>query len=208
MTLEIFDCAQNSDDWLLSRLGIPTASMFATVLAKGRGGGESKTRQKYLYELAGEILTGRPTEGYSNAAMERGHDMEDEARDAYAFLTDHEPIRIGFIRRGRAGASPDALIGDDGLLEIKTKQPSRLIEAMLRDKDDIPPEHRAQCQGQLWVSEREWLDLAAYWPGMPLVTFRAYRDEEYIKTLADAVSDFNDDLDEIVDRVRNYGGSA
>ena len=130
--------------------------------------------------------------------------MEPVARDAYAFMRDADPQPVGFIRNGRAGASPDSLLGNDGLLEIKSKLPHLLVETILRD--DMPPEHRAQCQGQLWIAEREWVDIAVYWPGMPLFIHRSYRDEDFIKTLAAAVDQFNAELDEIVAKVRQYGG--
>jgi hypothetical protein len=201
--LEIVSCDQNSDDWFRARMGIPTASEFATVMARGKGGGESKTRQTYLYKLAGEIITGEPMESYSNAHMERGKVMEDEARALYEFMTDQSCERVGFIRSGRKGASPDSLVGSNGLVEIKTKLPHLLIEALFRG--EFPPEHKAQCQGQLWVAEREWLDIAIYWPGMPLFVTTATRDEAYIRELSDAVDSFNAELDIIVDRVRAYG---
>jgi hypothetical protein len=203
MALEIFDCEQNSEAWMEARRGVATASEFHTVLAKGVKGGSSVTRKKYLYQLAGEIITGKPMESYKNDAMDRGHVMEDEARNLYSFLADAECERVGFIKNGRKGASPDSLVGDRGLVEIKTKFPHLLIEAMFRD--DFPPEHKAQCQGQLWVAEREWLDIAVYWPNMPLVRYRATRDEEYIRALSDAVDEFNGELDAIVARVRSYG---
>lgn len=206
MPPEIITCDQNSDEWLSARLGIPTASQFGTVLAKGRSGGPSLTRRTYLYKLASEIVTGQPAENFTNHHMERGHEMEPEARAAYAFQFDRDPELVGFIRNGRKGASPDSLIGSDGLLEIKSKLPHLLIDAMLRD--DAPPEHMAQCQGQLWVAEREWLDLAIYWPGLPLVVHRVVRDEAYISNLAAAVDAFNEELDAIVDRVRAYGVAA
>lgn len=198
--IEIFDFAQGSDDWFRTRAGIPTASEFSTVLAKGRGGGESVTRRKYLYRLAGEIITGVPEETYGNAHMERGKAMEPEARDLYVMLSDAETQQIGFIRNGNKGCSPDALIGNDGLLEIKTKLPSIMVELLI--KGEVPPEHKAQCQGALWVCEREWLDFFAYWPGMPSFTRRVYRDEPYIATLATAVDEFNSELREIVEKVR------
>lgn len=201
--VEIISCDQNSADWHRARMGIPTASEFATVMAKGKGGGESKTRQTYLYKLAGEIITGQPMESYSNAHMERGHAMEQEARDLYEFMTDQTCERVGFIRSGRKGASPDSLVGANGLVEIKTKLPHLVIEALFRG--EFPPEHKAQCQGQLWVAEREWLDIAIYWPGMPLFVTTATRDEAYIRELSDAVDIFNAELDIIVDRVRAYG---
>lgn len=204
--MEIITCEQGTPEWFQSRLGIPTASEFSTVMASGRGGGESKTRKTYLYKLAGEIITGEPSEGFSNAHTERGHEMEPEARAAYAFMKDAEPEQVGFIRNGRAGASPDSLLGSDGLLEIKTKLPHLMIEAILRG--GMPPEHRAQCQGQLWIAEREWLDIAVYWPGMPIFVHREQRDPQFIASLAKAVSDFNEELDEIVAKIRAYGAAA
>ena len=204
--MEIITCDQNSPDWNDARRGIATASQFKTVLASGKGGGESITRRKYLYTLAGEIITGEPAEGYQNGHMMRGHEMEDRARSYYQFMTDHKPEQVGFIRNGRKGASPDSLIGDAGILEIKTAIPSVLIELLM--KDQFPPEHKAQTQGQLWVSEREWIDLCVFWPNVPGLIKRAYRDEAYIQKLSDAVDQFNDELDAIVERIRCYGGDT
>lgn len=205
--MEIFNCDQNSDEWLRARLGLPTASMFATILAKGKSGGESITRKKYLYQLAGEIITGEPTENYTNGYMERGHAMEDEARSMYAFVADVDPQRVGFIKNGNKGCSPDSLVGDNGALEIKTKAPHILIEALFR-ADGIPPEHIAQVQGVMWVAEREWLDFIAYFPRMPLFQKRVYRDDYYIANLSNAVDEFNAELADIVERVRRYGSVA
>jgi hypothetical protein len=202
--IEISDCEQNSSDWLLARTGIVTASQFKTVLANGRGGGESITRRKYLYTLAGEIITGEPAESYSNHHMQRGHEMEAEARDFYAFLHDKEPQRVGFIRNGRKGTSPDSLIETDGILEIKTAMPSVLIELLV--KDQFPPDHKAQTQGQLWIAERDWIDICVYWPGMPPLIKRAGRDEKYISELSSAVDQFTEELDQLVERIRRYGG--
>ena len=203
--MEIIDCAQNSPEWLQARLGIVTASRMGTVMASGRSGAESKTRRSYMLQLAGEIITGEPAETFSNTHMERGHVMEPEARDNYAFMHDVEPQLVGFIRNGDKGASPDSLVGNNGLLEIKTKLPALLIDCLLRKPDDFPPEHKAQCQGALWVAEREWIDLAIYYPKMPLVVFRAHRDAKFIADLASAVRQFNEELHETVERVRAYG---
>jgi hypothetical protein len=204
--IRILDCEQNSPEWYAARLGLPTASMFATVMAKGRDGGASVTRRTYLMKLAGEIITGDPCDNYSNDHMERGKAMEDEARRKYEFLTDAEPQRVGFIVNGPKGCSPDSLLGTDGLLELKTKLPHLAIECLLRD--EFPAEHKAQCQGALWVAEREWIDIAVYWPKLPLFIKRAYRDDIYIRTLSDAVDKFNDELAEIVSRVRQYEAAA
>lgn len=200
--LTVYDCEQGSEDWFRARMGIPTASEFGTVLAP-RAGSEGKMRRTYLHKLAGEIITGEPMERYGNAHMERGHEMEAEARSLYAFMSDADPTQIGFLRNGQKGCSPDSLIGDAGMLEIKTKLPHLLIDCIL--KDDFPAEHKAQCQGALWVAEREWVDIAVYWPRMPLFVKRAYRDEEYISKLSDAIDAFNADLAVVVDRIKAYG---
>lgn len=198
--MQIVECDQGSEAWFMARMGIPTSSQFSTVMAKGKGGEPSKTRATYMRKLAGEILTGKPMESFGNAHTERGHEMEPEARNTYSFMRDCEPQLVGFIRNGAKGCSPDSLVGNDGLLEIKTKLPHLQIEAL--EWQRVPPEHRAQCQGALWVSEREWIDFVSYWPGLPLLVAREYRDEEYIAGLAAAVDQFNDELAALVERIR------
>lgn len=202
MAAEIINCEQGTEEWFRARAGIPTASEFSTVMAKGRGGEDSKTRRTYMLKLAGEIITGEPTEGYTNAHMERGHALEDEGRAAYQFQTGNQMKQVGFIRNGDKGCSPDSLIGENGMLEIKTKLPHLLLDCIL--KGNFPAEHKAQCQGALWVAEREWIDIAVYWPKLPLFVCRATRDEEYIKTMADAVATFNDELQAVVQLVQQY----
>lgn len=201
--LEILTCEQGTEEWYRARAGIPTASEFSTVMASGKGGGDSKTRRTYMFKLAGEIVTGELTDGFSNAHMERGKEMEPEARDLYSFMHDADIEQVGFIRNGLKGCSPDSLIGVAGMLEIKTKLPHLMIDVLLRD--EFPSEHKAQCQGALWVAEREWIDIAVYWPKLPLFVKRAYRDEPYILGLSRAVLDFNEELHGIVERVRAYG---
>jgi hypothetical protein len=202
MDLQIFNCDQGSAEWIACRAGIPTASQFDTVLAKGKGGGESKTRRTYMLKLIGERLTGAPMYSYNNDHMERGKEMEAEARDLYSMVSDVEPVQVGFLRRGEAGASPDSLIGESGMLEIKTKLAHLQLECLLGDR--LPPEHKAQCQGQLWIAEREWVDFCSYWPGLPLFRHRVYRDEVYITQIAAAVDAFNAEMLELIARVNGY----
>jgi hypothetical protein len=197
----IIPCEQGTEAWFAARLGLPTASEFSTVLAKGEG----KTRRTYMLKLAGEILTGKPMETYTNGHMERGKEQEDEARRLYAFLEDVEPERVGFIVNGRKGCSPDSLIGADGGLEIKDASAHIQIERLL--KGSLPPEHKAQVQGSLWVCEREWWDFASHCRGLPLFVCRVHRDEKYIADLASEVDRFNTELAETVERIRRYGRS-
>lgn len=197
--IEIITCEQGSDEWRKARAGIPTASEFSTVLAKGEG----KTRRTYMLKLAGEILTGEPMESYSNVHMERGKVMEDEARDLYIFTQWVEPQRVGFIRNGDKGCSPDSLIGENGGLEIKTALPHIQIERLL--KDELPPEHKAQVQGSMWVTERETWDFVSYWPNLPLLCVQVQRDNGYIANLAGEVARFNDELAKVVETIRARG---
>lgn len=202
MPLEIFNCEQNSPEWFEARRGIPTASMFKTVMASGKGGGESLTRAKYMRELVGERITGEVQEGFTNRHMDRGKDMEEEARNFYAFVNDQDIERVGFIRNGNKGCSPDGLCGKNGMVEFKTALPAIVIEALLADRP--PPEHIGQCQGGLWVAEREWIDLNLYWPKMPAFKKRIYRDEAYIATMRAAVAAFNEELDELEAKIRRF----
>lgn len=198
--MQVFnDIEQGTPEWFSARAGIPTASRFATVMAKGEG----KTRAEYMRKLAGEIITGELAEGFTTPHMERGKLMEDEARETYAFINSVEPYQVGFIRSGDKGASPDSLIGSDGGLEIKTALPHIQIDRLERDR--LPPEHKAQVQGNLWISEREWWDFVSYWPRLPMLVTRVYRDEPYIKAMSDEIDRFNDEKAALLERIRAYG---
>ena len=202
--MQIIECEQGSDEWHRARMGIPTASEFKTLIGVKKDARDKVTRRKYMMRLAGEIITGEPEPTYSNGHMERGQEMEAEARDFYSFMTNTEAIRVGFIRNRNAGCSPDSLIRTNGALEIKTALPSVVGEAIL--KGEFPPEHKPQCQGVLLVAEREWIDLLVYWPKMPPFLVRANRDEKYIAELSAAIAQFNDELAEVVNRLKSWGG--
>jgi YqaJ-like viral recombinase domain len=194
--IEIFNCQQGTPEWFQCRLGIPTASEFHSVLAKGEG----KTRRTYMYKLIGEQLTGEVQDSFTTVHTERGKIMEAEARALVLF--DYPDVReIGFIRRpisplgSFVGCSPDALVGEDGLLEIKTKLPHLQI-AVIRE-DRLPPEHVAQCQGALWVTGRKWIDFISYWPGLPLFGKRVYPDPEYFAVLEVGLTAFHVEMADV-----------
>ena len=194
---------QGTPEWFEARLGVVTASRFADVMAKGRSGAESKTRRTYMLTLLGERLTGEVQESYSNNHMERGQEMEADARAAYEFQSGNDVRQVGFVRKDdNIGASPDGLIDEDGLLEIKTKLPHRHLDCLLSEK--VPTEHTAQIQGQLWVCEREWLDFVSYWPGLPLFVKRVNRDDPYIKTMSEAVDKFVSDMADLEAKLRSW----
>lgn len=202
--MQIIDCAQGSPEWFAARAGIPTASEFKTLLSGRKDAKDKKTRSTYMMKLAGEIITGEPMESYSNVHMERGKVQEDEARDLYAFMMDVDPIRVGFIKNGNVGASPDSLIGEDRGLEIKTALPHIQIERLKAGV--LPPEHKAQVQGNLWISGRAVWDFVSYCPRLPILCIPIERDERYISEIASAVDQFNAELAEMVTWLRSYVG--
>jgi YqaJ-like viral recombinase domain len=208
MSIHILDCEQRSYQWHHYRLGIPTASEFHTVMTTLKSGGETAARRTYMHKLAGEQITGEPHASYLSQAMLRGQLIEDAARAYYSLMTNHEIQRVGFILDDelRCGASPDGLVGDDGMLEIKSRAAHLLCEDILADQ--LHPQHYAQCQGQLWLADRAWVDLLHYWPKMPRFEKRILRDDEFIKKLAAAIKQFNEELDAMVDYIRRYGEPA
>ena len=203
MSAEVFsDIEQGTPEWLAVRLGLPTASVFKEVIQKpGPRGGIPIGRQTLLRKLAGEIITGEPMDGYTNSNMDRGTEHEAEARDLYAFLRDVQPVQVGFIKNGNCGCSPDALIGDDGMWENKDAAAHIQIERLL--KGVLPPEHKPQCQGQLMVAQRQWVDYQSYCRGLPPLIIRVERDEAYIAGLKIDVDEFVGELDELVAKIRS-----
>jgi hypothetical protein len=204
MKREIFTCEQGEKDWFDVRRGIVTASRFDDVMAKGKGGGESITRRKYMLTLIGERLTGETADGYKNGHMERGNIMEAEARDTYSLVTGMEVKQVGFIKLGDdIGASPDGLPAD-GCLEIKTKLPALHLDCLLRG--EVPTEHMKQIQGQLWVSDCEWADFVSFWSGLPIFIKRVPRDKKMIAEIHSAVSIFVEEMLETMEEIKRIGG--
>jgi hypothetical protein len=203
--IEIVDVGQGTQEWHDARCGMPTASEFQKVLSP-RAGKEGIGRKTYLRKLAGEIIAGEPyIDPYTNPAFERGKAMEAEARKYYALVTGERPTKVGFVRFKHptsdvfaAGCSPDSLIGDDGMLEIKTAAPHILIEYLEKPAGYFPPEHVAQVQGGLLVTGRKWADLIIYWPKLPAFIRRVDADFEYQALLIQAIAEFNFELRQLV----------
>ncbi|KUJ86696.1 MAG: exonuclease, phage-type [Halomonas sp. 54_146] len=200
--MQILNMPQGSPEWLAARLGCVTMSELKSLLVKGKGpGGLGAGAITYMHQLIGERITGELAEPFQgNAHTRRGHELEGVARALYCDATgEPQPQEVGLILNHEVGYSPDSLVGDNGLLEIKTKLPKFQIEVLL--SGEIPTEHVAQCQGGLWVSEREWIDFVSYWPGMPLFVKRAYRDEALIRTIAERVEAFHEEMERRISQV-------
>lgn len=190
---------QRSDEWFAARLGKVTASKVRDVMAKGRGGAPSATRQNYMMQLLCERLTGRREEGFTSAAMQRGTDLEPIARSAYEFSAGVMTVETGLIDHPRiAGfaASPDGIVGSDGLLEIKCPNTAQHIAVIQSGAHDSAYEW--QMLAQMACSGREWVDFVSFDDRLPeelqYACFRFQRDEKRIREMEAEVRHFLEDL--------------
>lgn len=193
----IAECEQNSPEWDAIRRGIPTASNFQKIITST--GARSKQREKYLYELAGEIVTGDSKEGYTNGNMVRGHEREQESRELYEFINSIKIQQVGFCfydDKKQFGCSPDGLVGDEGGFETKDATPHIHIERL--EKGWSKAQYLQQVQGSLYVTGRKWWDLISYSRGFKPLIIRFERDETFIKILAIELRVFTNDLKAIV----------
>jgi hypothetical protein len=198
--VKVIACTQGTDEWRAARAGIATASEFAAILSKPRDGkGEATGRRNYRVRLVVERLAGRPLEGgFTSAATRQGTEREPLAREAYETHTGNLVQEVGVCRHDEleCAASPDGLISPDGGVEIKCPELAAHLDYIRRR--DEPPEYRAQIQGNLWITGRQWWDFVSFNPDFPphlqLVIRRVPRDEKYITGLELAVRLFMDEV--------------
>lgn len=186
---------QRTDEWHAARLGKVTASKIADVMASGRAGAPSVTRANYLAQLLCERLTGRPTDGYTSHEMQHGIDSEPLAINAYEMHADVIVTPIGFVDHpsiAMSGASPDGLVGDDGLIEVKC--PNSATHLATLKGADIDGKYMKQMQWQMACTGRKWCDFVSFDPRMPdhmqLYVRRVERDLEMIAAINSAVTTF------------------
>lgn len=217
MTLRVLDdLEQRSEEWFNIRRGIVTASAVAKLLTPTLKVADNDTSRRLTTELAAERITGWTEETAMTADMWRGVDHEPYARDKYA---EHfAPVtEVGFMLRAedmpwdasnlaysvdevtptwKLGYSPDGLVGDDGLIEIKCPRPKAHVATILAD--DVPPQYVAQCQAGLLVSGRNWIDYVSYVAGMPLYVKRVWPDLDWTVAIHDACIAFETNAARIV----------
>lgn len=205
----MIDMIQGSDSWFAIRCGKVTASRVADVVARTKSGWGA-SRANYMAQLIAERLTDKVAESYSNAAMQWGVDTEPEARAAYEFRTDATVTEVAFVEHPHldSGASPDGLIGDDGLVEIKCPNTATHIDTLLGQK--IPSKYITQMQWQMACTKRQWCDFVSYDPRLPeamrLYVKREHADAEQIKTLSEEIRLFLLELTKKEqDLIRLYG---
>ena len=197
----IADVEQGTEEWFAARLGIPTASGFDKIVTTK--GEPSKQALKYMYQLAGERVSGIKEESYESAAMRRGKDVEQEARDFYELTQGVEILKVGVCypdKKKRYGSSPDGLIGEDGGVEIKCPIMSTHVGYLL--DGGLPMDYFQQVQGNLLVTGREWWDFLSYYPGLKPLLIRITPDKDFLKALSAQIEIFCKNLDEIVSKIR------
>lgn len=198
---------QGTDEWKAARLGHVSASNVAAVMSKTKDGGESATRRTYKIKLVAERMTGLAQETYKNAAMEWGNEQEPFARMAYESIEGLLVDKTGFWKHPSKewiGVSPDGLVGDDGLIEIKCPNTTTHLEYLWDEV--VPTEYRKQIQMQLWVTGRQWCDFVSYDPRLPpknqLFIKRCERDEKLIATMEQEVDVFLGEIQAIIDKLK------
>jgi len=197
--MRIVNCEQLSEEWFAVRRAIPTASNFDKIVTSK--GEPSKQREKYLFRLAAEKVSGFSEETYQNAAMVRGIEMEKEAREFYQLVNDVEVEQVGFcIANGGWACSPDGFVGEDGMIEIKCPISSTHVSYLLDNK--LPTEYYQQCQGELFVTGRKWLDFISYYPGIKPLIVRVKPDWEFHRKLEIELKGFVKELETIINKIR------
>lgn len=197
---------QRSPEWFAARLGKVTGSRVADLMAKTKSG-PSASRASYMAELICERLTGEQADRFQNAAMQHGTDTEPQARAAYEFMTDRAVTETGFTIHPTIadfGASPDGLIGADGLLEIKCPNTATHVDTLLTET--VPAKYITQMQAQMACTGRAWCDFVSFDPRLPsdlqMWVTRVQRDPAFITDMEAEIAAFLTELDAKVNALR------
>ena len=203
---------QGSLEWLQLRAGRVTASRVADVMARTKSGWGA-SRANYMAELIAERLTGVPSPSFTNAAMQHGVEQEPHARRAYAELMGVDVVEVAFVEHPEIamfGCSPDGLVGEDGLVEIKAPNTATHLDTLLTET--VPGKYITQMQVQMACTGREWCDFVSFDPRLPesmaLFVKRVHRDVSHILELETEVAAFIAEIDDKVARLTERYASA
>lgn len=207
MTLTTYaELEQGSESWLDARCGLLTASTIGRLITPATlKVADNETSRGLTMQLAAERITGHVDFVYPTADMQRGTDDEPFARDAYAAHKKVDVEQVGFMVRDfgdyRIGYSPDGLVGDDGLIEIKSRRPKEHLKTVLKG---LPPlENMAQMHAGMLVSGREWCDYVSYSAGLPLWVKRVHLDDRWVTAIHAAAETFEINVTNIVNNFTN-----
>lgn len=195
--MKIIECEQGSPEWFQARCGVPSASSFDKIV--DISGNPSKQRKKYLYQLAGEIITGKQEETYQNSAMLRGKELEAEARSLYELTSGASVKQVGFCLGDGYGCSPDGLIGEDGGVEIKCPMMATHVGYLLNG--ELPSDYFQQVQGSILITGRKWWDFVSYYPAMKPLIVRVNPDKKFLEKLESELGIFTNELKEIAEKI-------
>lgn len=202
---KVIECEQGTPEWHKARAGIITASNFDKIISPT--GKQSTQVDKYVFELLADCLAGEKASGgfVGNHFTDRGNELEPEAREMYAALKGVEVQQVGFCIAddGYYGCSPDGLVGDDGLLEIKCPAPHTHAKYLYDNAVDMG--YYPQIQGQMLVTGRKWCDFISYHPDMPPFIVRVMRDEVYIANMRRYLNEARLLLDEKKAKLKQLG---
>lgn len=203
---------QRTDEWFAARLGKVTASRVADVITKTKSG-PSASRANYLAELVAERLTGNPAESFKSSAMQWGIDTEAQAILGYELVSGQTVEAVGFLEHPTlqmTGASPDGLIGLDGLIEVKCPNTATQIDLLLSGK--VPQKYVTQMQWQMACTSRKWCEFVSFDPRLPhnmqFFIQRLNRDDDYIATLEKEVFAFLEEVNHTVDALKKTFATA
>ena len=198
--MKIYNFEQRTEDWYNIRKGKMTASNAETIIANGKG------LETYIYNLMAEYYSSAEKENYINADMQRGIDLEPEAKIEFQFYTGLDIKEVGCVELNEyILASPDGLIGDDGLIEIKCPNDSIYFKLLL--SNNIKPEYIAQMQMQMYVTDRQYCYFVSYNPNFEksLYIKKINRDEEMIEKLKKGLERGTQLIKEIKENFRKVG---
>lgn len=205
--MRVIDCEQGTPEWFAARTGVITASRFKDACSVLKSGEPAQASRDYAMELVFERLTNDMAPKVVNMAMTRGSDLEPQAADIYS---EHFGVfleKIGFVKHDTLpiGCSPDRLVDNDGLIEIKCPFDIKRVMQMWATKD--ASEYMHQIQGQLWLTGRRWCDLVVYDPRlanarMDLFVKRVWRDEVFIANMEKQLVAFLEYVDVLMKQIK------
>jgi hypothetical protein len=204
IALKVHACHQGSQEWLYLRAGIPCASqMHRIITPTGKASTQAET---YKFELLAERILGRPLVEHISWAMDRGSALEKKAVQYFSFETDYKTEEVGFITDDleRWGCSPDRLVGEHSLLEVKAPEIAEHMQNLLQDGHAYK-KHFIQVQSQMWIAERSEAWLLSYHPDLPWSLQRVNRDDKFIAILVPLVEKFCNELEQLSQYAKERG---
>lgn len=197
------DLQQSTDEWLKLRCGILTASQVSLIMTPTLKAANNDKSRAHVYEIAAQRISGEVEETFTSYDMQRGHELEPYARECYE-ENYGRVTQVGFItewfpeHKFTLGYSPDGLVGEDGLIEIKCPRKKKHIETLV--SGEVPSEYILQCQTGLLVSGRKWLDFFSFYPGLPMKPIRVSADKDMHDAIISAAAAFEAQVQECIEK--------